>query len=166
VDDPVKVEYRLFQLLVNAYGDERRTAVMLHWDGRTVRIAWNGGHVHERYGKLKPVLESSIRQLVADARDAATTTLNLGGLDEILPGRIGDGTHFVWGPKRIGYTKSPERHFVELAENLRLKVLQDEVSVGDDGNSRVQAQPKQTLRELVPLKRNGRPSPVPRRPRG
>ncbi len=123
MDAVKKVEHRLFQLVVNAYGDERRTALLLHWDGAVLRVAWNGGTVPESFGGAQAPMQSMLRQMVHRAQSYAPPSLRPSGLDDAYPVREGEGTNFVWMPKRIGYTRDTVRHFEELAKNLGLEIV-------------------------------------------
>lgn len=130
---PLRVEFRLLQLVVNSTGDERRTAMLVHWDGRSMRVAWNEGRVPSELQKNAVALRGTLRSLVRKASAASMPHLFNMGIDDVFPVTEGMSTSHVWKPKQVGYTTSPDHHFRHLAELLALEVVQGEPTTSDDG---------------------------------
>lgn len=116
-----EVEFRLLQFVTNIVGDERVTVGLVHWDGGTLRSAWEP----ERVPSEAPA-GGAARELIRALRDDAAERAPVGqapvgGLAEVYPVREGHGSRLFWDTLRQGWATSGERDFLVLAEALALR---------------------------------------------
>jgi hypothetical protein len=121
----VKIEYRFLQLILSPVADDKVTLGLLHWDGRTLRLASS----YEPLAILEPSYRETIRRAVHAIMQRASRvagdvaqkpTLNI-GLKHLFPVREGFGAALFWSPIRsITAEHDAEAHFEELRRQVRL----------------------------------------------
>lgn len=107
-------------MVVNAYADERRTALLVHWDGRQLRTAWTYPDLLAALVDARADIRSAVRSLVTRALAAAARARPGATLETVYPAPEGEGGLFAWTVPRVGITRDSEAHFREIAESLGL----------------------------------------------
>lgn len=113
-----RVEYRIHSATADVLGEERYPLALVHWDGKTLRLAVRQvlpSALAEQERALTRSLKSLNRQV-----EALGSAPLAQGLGELIDVRSGDGGGTQWSPVRVGSTDDPAAHFDELGRSLRL----------------------------------------------
>ncbi len=119
------IEFRLLQVQLNPIADERRTLVLVHWDGGYLRVAWTPS-VPVASPAARHAVAASVRDVVRAAVARRKQPLLSIGLDAIVGVHEGSSAMLTWSPKRSGLTRDPLRHFEELSSALSLHPVEGE----------------------------------------
>lgn len=119
------IEFRLLQVQLNPIADERRTLVLVHWDGAYLRVAWTPS-VPVASPVARHAVAATVREVVRAAVARRTQPVLPMGLDAIVPVHEGSTAMLTWSPKRTGMTRDPVRHFEELSSALSLHPVEGE----------------------------------------
>jgi hypothetical protein len=124
-----RVEFRWLQFFVSHVSNAQLTVGLLHWDGMTLRYAFNAGP----FDLCEPAQRAALWQTLRDIeREVGQVAADLGGrgrapevgLKALFSVREGVGASLYWAPVETSSTVDAAAHFASLRGSLRLDETQ------------------------------------------